>query len=43
MDNFRIITLPSNGICITKYVSNIDVILISHDYYDHLEYDVSEY
>ena len=36
-------TVPSNGIYITKDVTNIGVILISHDYYDHLEYDVIGY
>ena len=36
-------TLPFEGVYITKDLTNICVILINHDYYDHLKYDVIEY
>ena len=36
-------TLPSNGICTARDVPDIDIILISHNYYDYFEYDVIKY
>ena len=36
-------TQTPKGVCVTTDLSDTDVILINHDYYNHLEYDAIEY